>query len=372
MGGLEYPPARPCLPVANLHLQCLPLRADENSAKAAHAMVQFWAATYDSLVSAGSSDALKPVGRQCHAHTTLMPYAALDENFATATYLAVCPKCDFEQPRSRVVYLPDPDAVWPPVSVSECSSCKAKVKLNTNVLRPPSAISTSGETMGKAADGSIASLLTRFGHNYVLVFAPVNVAREHFMAYVRLGNNWFKYNPGANEETRKLEPQSFTNPPAPLTPSADPLGELLYVRQDVLQVTAHRLEPLLSGHPQAGQPLPVHTRGTPRPLVHVSKGPAAPVTTKKSSAVSPSKGPAAPVTTKKSSAVSPSKGPAAPVTSRKAPAAKSVRKTIRKRSFDVRKLGKNFPLPDDFEDEHTERVRIKNAALDRLRNEGKM
>ena len=264
MEGLTLPTSVNLDPRATLHLECLKLRSAPDGVSARLIKDSLWA---EACKNGGD---LFPVhGNVGHAVTTIGCYEQLDPSFTTASVTYTCQSCHWERTETRHVYLRFPSEDWPRNRPRQCPSCK-HTGVTCRVTKVPHAVSVYGDTIGKAADGTIPTMIVpKFTDKpYILVFAPINVP-NHFMAYVRLGQHWYKYNSCGGAETRKLLPQAFSNPPAP--GEHDLVGELLYIREDIVECAIRRLEPVLGQDPVAGPPLAQFQASRPHPYRNSSR-----------------------------------------------------------------------------------------------------
>ena len=231
-----------------LFLEALIARSEPDATKARASKSAAWRAAKEQHV------ALVPAfGSDGDAATTVTPFQELDPDFTTAKMERTCNTCGRRETQRSAVFLRSPSDTWPHDRWVPCLKCNSK-SFTTTVTEIPAIVGLYGEKAGTAGDGTIPTLLHKFDRPYVLVFAPINdLANEHFVAHVRLGNHWYFYDPGWSDEARQLRPKSVTNPKCN---EGCVLGELLYVRQDILAGVATELESELGADPVAGPPLP--------------------------------------------------------------------------------------------------------------------
>lgn len=228
-----------------LHYQALQLRSNPDTTKVIAQKNARWA---EANLLPGD---VPPVGTFHFMDIGLLSLVKSDPDTVLASFVTTCPFCGFQKARSKCAFFTFPGEDYPSSwrTAKSCSACgRGGQDLEITVHRAPVFISLACAEQPKTASGRIPSLVHKFGEEYVLVFAPVNLNRDHFTAHIRLGNHWYWYDPGPGR--RMLLSRDYGNPPFP--PSGSLLGECLFVRRREYDVTAQRLETLLSADPVAG------------------------------------------------------------------------------------------------------------------------
>lgn len=226
-----------------LHQQVLQLRSIPNTGEVIDRKNALWAEAHrmqSDIPSVGTFHALD---------VNILSLAKFNRDTVEGSFVTECPQCGFQAAKSRVAYFTFPGSDYPETWTLDvaCPACGIGGReRSVTVQRAPTFITVAGERLPKTATGKIPSLLRKFGEEYVLVFAPVNEARCHFTAHVRLGNHWYYYDPGPGR--RMLVAKAYGNPPLPTSPA----GECVFVLRSVFDETATRWDPLLTADPPAG------------------------------------------------------------------------------------------------------------------------